>query len=92
MTLDTAIRIESALGRGIIEVLRDLSEGKVLLSEMAQVVRLAVRTSGEDVTEKEIHAGMWQIGSAESMRVVTDILMQVMGGDNSKEEKEAESV
>ena len=72
-------RIEEATNKSILEILQNMSEGKVRVGHLAQIVHVALMLSGKPVHVDEI--GEWLLESGNVVEVakpVTEMLVAAM--------------
>ena len=90
LTLNSLIKIETALGRGIIKTAQMMAEGNVVLNDVVQILLPALRGGGNDFNEKDIHNIIQDTGIVASTVVAANLLAQTLTEDseeNSKEKK-----
>ena len=80
VTLDTVMRIETALGKGIVKIAQSLSEGELTTVDLISVITPAVRAGGNNVTESDVQKAVWEAGLADGMRCVGEILAFAITG------------
>tara|TARA_E500000318_G_C3487079_1_gene182794 strand:+ start:57 stop:401 length:345 start_codon:yes stop_codon:yes gene_type:complete len=78
VTLDVVMRIETALGKSIIEQLKDLSDAQTKLTEMVNIITPVIRAGGNDLKDKEVADLIWQGGITNSMRMCAAILTKAV--------------
>lgn len=84
VTLDAIIKIETSLNCGIVKVLQKLTDGNLTTIEMVSIITPIIRSGGNDLSEKEIKAIVWDAGIATSMRVIGEILAKALMGDDKE--------
>jgi len=93
ITLDAIIKIETALGIGIVKVLTKLTDGNLTTAEMISILTPIIRGGGNDVRENDVKSIIWDAGLANSMRVTGEVLAAALqGGSNAGNEKEVAQV
>ena len=93
LTLNSLIKIETALGCGIIRTAQKMAEGDVILNDVVQILLPALRGGGNDFKEKDIHNLIQETGIVASTVVAANLLAQTLTEDseeNSKEKKPIE--
>lgn len=55
LNIDALIKVETELGKGIIQLATEISQAKITLFEITTVLYYAVRGGGKDVTKKDIN-------------------------------------
>ena len=89
LSLDSIVRIETQLGKSILEVANDLMSSRVKMQEIITIMTLAIRGGGNNVTEKEIGQEIFAVGIVESFKIVGEILSNtITGGEQGTEKKE----
>ncbi len=92
LSLDSIVRIETALGKSILEVANDLMNSRMKMTDVITILTQAIRGGGNDLTEKEIGRIVFDIGIVESFKVVGEILTNtITGGENDDIEKKEET-
>ncbi len=93
MSLDTIIRIETILKISILEIGGLLSDGKLHLSQQIQILTLAIRGAGNNISEKEVKQLISSIGMIESIKMIGELITLALDvdPDNSDEEKKSEA-
>jgi len=77
-------------GKGIIELSMRASEGRLLSSEIVDVIHQGILASGEKIDRKEIGQAMVEAGVANFYSIALDFLKVAMQGTSPKND-EAES-
>lgn len=92
MSIDTIVRIEQALGgTSILYIASTLSEAKLTLTEMIQIITLAIRSGGNDVKEKDIKKLVSDIGIVSAVQMVTELITLALDvPEDDMEEKKSE--
>ena len=77
------MRVETALDKGIVEIITLLSEGKMTTTQLCDILLPVVRAGGNDIQMKEIRTSVWNAGLAPTMAVVGEILSTALSsGDD----------
>lgn len=79
------MRIETATGKGVIEILRMLSEGNIKMSEMISVLHPVIKSGGNDLTEKDVGQLVWQSGLTEGIREVSKVMSEILNSSEADE-------
>ena len=90
MTVDSLIRIETALGQSIVQLTTKLSEGHLSLSETSFIIHSAMKGGGSDIKDNEVSQLIYESGLAEGMRVCGELLANVLQGGQRETEKKQE--
>ena len=94
MSLDTIIRIEQSLSISIVKVGKLLSEADLSVTQIVQIITLAVRAGGNDVKEKDIKKLISDIGLLEGIKMAGELITLALNVDDesdSEDEKKSES-
>lgn len=78
LTLNSLIKIETVLGRGIIKTAQNMAEGDVILNDVVQILLPALRGGGNDLQEKDIHRLIQESGIVASTLVAANLLAQTL--------------
>ena len=91
VTLDTIMRIESALGKSVIKQLQSLTEAEATLADMVAMITPVVRAGGNDIKDKDIAQAVWAAGVTNSMKACANILAMAINpfGEESEGNEEA---
>ena len=95
MSLDTIIRIEQAMGVSILKVGNLLASADITLTQIIQVITLAVRAGGNDIKEKDIKKLIADIGLLEAIKMTGELISLALNVDDDSEsddEKKSEEV
>lgn len=77
------MRIESALGKGVVKIAHGLQDAEISLMEIVNILTPVIRAGGNDVTEKDIGQAIFDAGLAEGMRVAAEVLATALTAGNS---------
>lgn len=78
MTLDSIIKMETALGKSIMEIAQSLSNGHLKITEQIAVLLPVIRAGSNDVSEKEVGEMVYQAGIADTLKAIGDVVTIVM--------------
>ena len=93
VTLDVVMRIEQSTGQGIVKLAQTLSEGSLTTTQIVSVLTTVIRAGGNDVDEKEVGKAVWDASLAEGLRVMGQIVAQVLtSGEDEGNVEEAEQL
>lgn len=91
LTLDGIMRIETATGRPILKLATELMNSNLSVTDCVNILSVAIRAGGNNMTQKEIGELVFQSGLTEGLRVTGEILANtITGGKSSQEEDEDE--
>ena len=84
ITMDTIMRIETALGRGILKIAGDLQDANMSALEMITILLPVLRSSGRDFTEKQVGELIWEHGFAEGLKAIAEIMAFMLTKGNNE--------
>ena len=90
MTVDSLIRVETALGQSIVQLTTKLSEGHLSLTEMGFIIHSALKGGGNNIEENKVNHIIYESGISEGMRVCAELLANVLQGGQRENEKKSE--
>ena len=91
LTLDGIMRIETATGRPILKLATELMNSNLSVTDCVNILSVAIRAGGNNMTQKEIGELVFQSGLTEGLRVTGEILANtITGGKSNQEEDEDE--
>ena len=90
MTVDSLIRIETALGQSIVQLTTKLSEGHLSLTEMGFLIHSAIKGGGNDIDENKVNNLIYESGITDGMRVCGELLANVLQGGQKQNENKSE--
>ena len=80
ITMDVIMRIESSVGRGVLKVAQQLSEGDMSATNMVAILTPILRTSGKDYSEKDVANLIWENGFSEGLKAVAEVIAYIISG------------
>jgi len=88
VTLDGIIRIETALGMGIVQATKRLADGDLTTSQVMAILHPIIRGGGNDVNEKDLRTLVWDAGLTDAIRECGKVLIFALsaGKDEGNEE------
>jgi len=92
VTLDGIIRIENALGMGIVQATKRLSDGDLTTTQVMAILQPIIRGGGNDITEKDMRTLVWDAGLTDAIRECGKVLIFALsaGKDDEGNEEMAE--
>ena len=85
LNFDSLVRIETSLGTPILQLATKVSEANLSVTEISYILFTAIKGGGKDITEKEVNNLIWQVGFADAIRSVGEIIaMALSAGENKK--------
>jgi hypothetical protein len=94
LTVDSLIKIETALDKGILQITQRLSDGDVRLNDLAVVLYHALRGGGNNFSEKDIKGLIQDSGIVSCCGAVAQLLVSTLSdpsaeSDEKKQEPES---
>ena len=78
LTIDSLVKIEEELDKGIIELATDIGQAKVRIKTLVVVLRYALRGGGNDFDENKIKQILQSTSIIESSTVVAQLLADTL--------------
>ena len=92
VTLDSIMRIESKLKKGVIKIATDMQNGDITFQEIVTILTPVIRSGGNNIKEDEIGSAIFEAGMTEGIRCVAEVLATVLNaGQDEGNEMEAEA-
>ena len=88
LTIDSLIKIETALGVGILKTAQRMAEGDVNISDVVNILTPSIRGGGNDLTQKDVMKIISDAGIVRSTVVAAELLASTIS-DNPVGEEEA---
>ena len=88
MTVDGCMQAEAACGTSLVRIATRLSQGDLMVSDLANVMTPAFKGGGNDIDNKKMARIIYEAGLAESMRVCGEILANVLMAGNDEDQEE----
>ena len=82
--MDVIMRIETNVGRGILKIAQGLQDAEMSAAEMISILTPVLRSSGADLKDREVGNIIWDAGFAEGLRVIAEIIVSIIGGDDNE--------
>jgi hypothetical protein len=86
LTIDSLVKIEDELDKGILELATDISQAKVRLRTLIVVLRYALRGGGNDFDDKKIKQILTGAGIISSSAIVAQLLADSLTDPEAEEE------
>mgnify|MGYP003653950377 CR=1 FL=1 len=87
LTIDSLVKIEDELDKGILELTTDISQAKIRMRTLITVLRYAMRGGGNDFDDKKIKQILAKAGIIRSSTVVAQLLADTLNDPESEEEE-----
>lgn len=84
INMDTIMRIETALGRGILKVANELQDANMSAMEMVTILTPILRSSGKDLSEKDVGNLIWENGIAEGLRCIAEVIAFILSSGSDE--------
>ena len=86
LTIDSLVKIEDELDKGILELATDISQAKVRLKVLLVVLRYALRGGGNDFDDRKMKQIITDTGIISASAVVAQLLSDSLSDPEEKEE------
>lgn len=86
LTIDSLVKIEDELDKGILELAQDISQAKVRVRTLLTVLRYALRGGGNDFDEKQVGQIISNIGIVTASTEVAKLLVATLNDNDSDED------
>jgi hypothetical protein len=83
LTIDSIIRIEETLDKGILQITQNIAETDIRMKDICLILYWALRGGGKDFKESEVRTKVQNAGIVESCKVVTGLLTSVLSDDSA---------
>ena len=88
LTIDSCIKIENELGKGILELTQEIANAKITISTLVTVLKYALRGGGNDFQDKDIHKIIQNVGIVVASTEVAKLLAATLSDPDSEEDNE----
>lgn len=88
LTIDSLIKIEEELGKGIIKATTDIANANVLLKDLVIVLKYALRGGGNDLQDKDIKTIISNVGLIKASTVVATLLAKSLSDPEEESKNE----
>jgi len=86
LTIDSLVKIEDELDKGILELATDISQAKVRLKVLLVVLRYALRGGGNDFDDRKMKQILTDTGIISASAVVAQLLSDSLSDPEEKAE------
>lgn len=90
LTIDSLVKIEDELDKGILELATDIGQAKIRMRTLITVLRYAMRGGGNDFDDKKIKQILSKAGILSSSTVVAQLLADTLNDPETEEEEEGD--
>jgi hypothetical protein len=87
LTIDSLVKIEDELDKGILELASDISQAKVRVRTLLTVLRYALRGGGNDFDEKKMKSIITSAGIINASATVAQLLADSLTDPDTAEEE-----
>tara|TARA_R110000782_G_scaffold657_7_gene2178 strand:+ start:619 stop:966 length:348 start_codon:yes stop_codon:yes gene_type:complete len=92
LTVDSIIKIETAVGCGIIKLAQKMGDADIRITDLITVLHNALRGGGNDLQEKDINKIIQDVGIIEATRCVAELITQSLIADSDEGADEGKPV
>ena len=92
LTVDSIIKIESELDKGILQITQRLSDADIRMKDLAVVLLYALRGGGNNFQEKDVHKIIQSTGLINFCAAVANLLVSTLNDDSEEEDAKKEAV
>ena len=86
LTLDSLIKIATALDTGILKIAQNMAEGNVRLSDVISILLPALRGGGNDLQQKDVIKIVEEVGIVRSTVVAAELLASTISDPQGETE------
>ena len=90
LSVDTILLIEESLGKSILMIVQNMSEYKITLAEMVEVMYYVIKTGGNTHTIADVKQLFNEIGYTEAIKMAGECLAKAIDPDQHKTQKKKE--
>jgi hypothetical protein len=90
LTIDSLVKIEDELDKGILELATDMGQAKVRIKTLVVVLKYALRGGGNDFDENRIKKILQSVSIIESSTVVAQLLADTLSDAEENNEESGE--
>ena len=92
LTVDSIIKIETELDKGILQITQRLSDADIRMKDLAVVLLYALRGGGNNFQEKDVHKIIQSTGLINCCAAVANLLVSTLNDDSEEEDAKKEAV
>tara|TARA_R110000824_G_scaffold83745_1_gene209479 strand:+ start:559 stop:906 length:348 start_codon:yes stop_codon:yes gene_type:complete len=92
LTVDSIIKIETAVGCGIIKLASKMAEADIKMTDLISVLLHSLRGGGNDLQEKDISNIIQDIGIVEATKSVAQLITSSLMADSEEGANEGKPV
>lgn len=86
LTIDSIIKIETTLDKGILQITQKLSDGDIRMNEVCVILYHALRGGSNDLEMGEIRRIVQASGIVPSVTAMTELLVGLLSDTSAKED------
>jgi hypothetical protein len=92
INMDVIMRMEVGIGKSILKLANTLQGGDMTTADMVAFLTPVLRSSGDDLKDKDVQKLVWEAGLTGSLTAVAEVITFIItGNDNEGNEQEAAS-
>jgi len=84
LTVDAIVKIETAVGCGIIKLAQKMGEADIRMTDIIHVLLQALRGGGNDLKEKDIINIVQDVGIIEATKCVAELVTKSLTADSDE--------
>jgi hypothetical protein len=92
LTVDAIIKIETAVGCGIIKLAQKMGDADIRITDLITVLLHSLRGGGNDVQEKDINKIIQNVGIIEATKCVAELITNSLMADSDEGADEGKPV
>ena len=90
LTIDSLIKIETELGRGVLQIASQMAQADVRINDLSVVLNYALRGGGNDFNRRKIYQLIEGAGIVSASAAVASLLTDVLSDPNEKKKQDTE--
>jgi hypothetical protein len=92
LTVDSIIKIETAVGCGIIKLAQKMGDADIRITDLITVLLHALRGGGNDLQEKDINKIIQEVGIIDATKCVAELITNSLIADSEEGADEGKPV
>jgi len=92
LTVDSIIKIETELDKGILQITQRLSDADIRMKDLAVVLLYALRGGGNNLQQKDVHGIIQSTGLINCCAAVANLLVSTLNDESEETETKKETV
>ena len=86
LTIDSIVKIEAALDKGILLIMQRLGETDIRITDLRIILLHALRGGGNDFSEKDVNQIISDSGIVQACRAVAELLAATLVAEDDREQ------